>query len=79
MTWHGNMFAGPLLKFCNCAGCGCELLGWSLRMWHEGLTKKRLAELALPPVAQRVADENGHWRPYCPTCLPHVLEAAGKI
>ena len=66
---------GVLMKYVNCAGCEMELLGDSLRDWHDALSKGERRHLKLPPPVK------GRWkgRPYCPTCLPYVLADAGQI
>lgn len=60
-------FPIPELKLCNCAKCGIECLGDSLRDWfYRDLTVQQQNDLPWP-VAGRVDG-----RPYCVECYPVV-------
>jgi len=51
------------VRLCNCASCGQELMGESMRTWRKTLTaiqRQRMPKL----VAGRLED-----RPYCAICL----------
>ncbi len=53
----------PEIKLCNCAGCGRELLGDSLREWYFRL--EPWEQLTFPePVFCRIKG-----RPYCSACV----------
>ena len=51
------------LKFCNCAGCGREVLGDSFYGWYYD-QPEHIQRLLPIPVAGRI-----HGRPYCDLCL----------
>lgn len=50
-----------VLKFCNCAGCGLELLGESCLAWRA--TQDEATQRQYPAVHDRVRG-----RPYCEWC-----------
>lgn len=63
------------VKLCNCAGCGCEMLGkkyWDYR-------KKQLAELEAAGMPKRITyarlvGPSGHDRPYCVGCFCRLVQ-----
>ena len=70
----------PLLNpddvgLCNCAMCGCELLGERTRILLDGGDIRVGAGGALPPdVGGRIMD-----RPYCQKCLDHRNSEAADM
>lgn len=62
----------PRVKVCNCAYCGCLLIGQSMRKWYKNQSSER--RRSLPPLmACRVGG-----RPYCSTCSSPKYPPAGR-